>query len=215
MAKAVLFDFDGTLAKTMEDNFKAWQNAVSGYGIDLKPEDYYPFEGLNVHDFPKVLFGKYKLETPDENEVVRKKEEYYLKHHRFELYPGVEDLITALREKRVPIAVVTAGQRERLEHSVPAGFLDNFEAVVTGEAGTNGKPSPDPYLLGAEKLNVKPEDCVVVENAPLGIESAKKAGAYCIALATTLDKKHLKDADEILDSFAALSGSEQIKQLLG
>lgn len=213
--KAVLFDFDGTLAVTMEDNFKAWQAAMSDYGLKIKPEDYYPLEGASVYEVAKKIFSQYGVKSSNPEEAVRKKELHYLENHRFRFYPGVEALIEALRSKHVPLALVTAGLRSRLDHSVPRGFLEKFDAVVTGDEAREGKPSPEPFLLAAEKLKVRPEDCVVVENAPLGIQSAKKAGMYCIALCTTLQNGHLKEADEIVSSFEDLKNCEGLKGLLG
>lgn len=212
--RAILFDFDGVLAKTMEDNFKAWKAALKDYGVDIQPEDYYPMEGLNVGEIPARLFGRYGREVADVSEVVRKKEAYYLKSHHFELYPGVTELLDELRGRKVRMAVVTAGLRDRLEASCPAGFLDKFDAVVTGNELAEGKPSPVPYLHAAAKLNLSPGECIVVENAPLGIESAKRAGIYCIALSTTLEQKYLADADEILGSFKDLRRSSRILELL-
>ncbi|MDP3921278.1 MAG: HAD family phosphatase [Candidatus Omnitrophota bacterium] len=211
---AILFDFDGVLAMTMEDNFEAWKAAVSDYGITIQPEDYYPLEGLRVYEIPERIFSKHAHKTPDPAEVVRKKEAYYLEHHRFALYPEVDALLDTLISKKVPIAVVTAALKDRLARSVPSGFLDKFNAVVTGDDTKQGKPAADPYLRGAEKLGIKPENCIVIENAPLGVESAKKAGAYCIALCTTMKEQYLTGADEVLASLAELRNSNAIKQLL-
>lgn len=212
--RAVIFDFDGTLAKTMEDNFRAWAAATSEYGLAIQPEDYYPLEGVQVEEVVRRLFGKYGRPAPDEKDVVGRKERHYLQHHHFELYPGVEELLDRLRRKKVPMAVVTAGLLNRLNRSAPAALLSGFNALVTGEETAEGKPSAAPYLKGAEKLGVEPEACVVIENAPLGIESAKRAGAYCIALCTTLGRDHLGMADEIVESFEGLKESAVIQGLL-
>ncbi len=170
---------------------------------------------MKVHEVPAWLFGRYGREVPDVQEVVKKKENHYLKHHHFELYPGVLDLLRDLRMKKILTAVVTAALRNRLSGSVPVGFLESFDAVVTGDELKEGKPSPAPYLLAASKLNLTPaEECLVVENAPLGVESAKKAGIYCIALSTTMDPKYLHEADEILGSFQDLRKSPRIQKLL-
>lgn len=214
MIKAVLFDFDGVLAKTMEDNYNAWKAALRDYGVEIQPEDYYPVEGLKVHDVPAHLFGIYRKPLPDINEVVKKKENHYLQNHHFELYPGVLDLLGQLRMKKVLTAVVTAALKNRLLSSVPSGFLESFDAVVTGDELKEGKPSPAPYLLAASKLKLSPEECLVVENAPLGVTSAKKAGIYCIGLSTTMPAKYLKDADEVLPSFLDLKKSKPIQTLL-
>ncbi len=198
----------------MENHFNSWHRAMLEYGVSIKPNDYYLLEGLRVFELPKRFFEMYQTKPVDEPQILRNKEQYYLEEHRFALYPGVQELIDLLRSKRIPIGVVTAGLSERLKHSTPAGFLGTFNAVVTGDDTSEGKPSPAPYLKAAEKLNVKPEACVVVENAPLGIQAAKRAGSYCIAICSTLTKEHLKEADEVVDSFACLKDSQKIKQLL-
>ncbi|HIA13636.1 MAG TPA: HAD family phosphatase [Nitrospirales bacterium] len=212
--QAIMFDFDGTLARTMEDHFQAWKTVVVEYGVDLQPEDYYPFEGMRLDELVPHIFGKYQRTVPDSKELVPKKEAYYLAHHTFELYPGVQQLLAKLQAKPFPRAVVTAGLADRVKRSAPASFLEQFDVIVTGDQTSEGKPSPVPYLTGAARLGVKPENCIVVENAPLGIESAKKAGAYCIAIASTVSKHHLEDADEIFDSFEELNDSKTLKPYL-
>jgi len=198
----------------MEDNFKAWRSALREYGIELKPEDYYPLEGLSVYELPERLFGKYHQKPPASKIVVEKKEAHYLKNHRFSFYPGAEALINLFHSRRVPLAIVTTALRKRLDHSVPQEFLAKFQGVVTGEDTLDGKPSPAPYLKGAERLGVKPEDCLVVENAPLGIESAKRSGAYCIAVCNTLGREYLGEADEIVASLQDLLKVSKVKELI-
>lgn len=198
----------------MEDNFKAWRLALQEYGIDLKPEDYYPLEGLNVYELPERLFGTYHQKPPSAKTVAEKKEAYYLKNHRFSFYPGAEELVDLLHSRKIPLAIVTTGLRTRLDHSVPRSFLEKFNALVTGEDTKEGKPSPAPYLKGAEKLGVSPKDCLVVENAPLGIESAKRAGTYCIAVCNTMGREYLREADEIIVSLQDLPKVLKVTELL-
>ena len=212
--QAVLFDFDGTLANTMPDNFRAWQAAVAEHGLQIEPEDYYQLEGLRVIEVGPALFRRYRREPPDPAVLVRKKEQHYLVHHRFALYPGVEELLARLQARRVLTGLVTAGLPERLRRTTPSGFLSLFDAVVTGDDTVDGKPSPAPYLCGAEKLGVQASACIVVENAPLGIQSAKRAGAYCIALCTTLARQQLAEADEVIQVFEDLKDSMLIRELL-
>ena len=187
---------------------------MSNYEIDLQPDDYYPLEGMNVYEVSRTLFSKYRKTLPDEKEVVEKKEKHYLENHRFSLYPGAEELLKLIRSKHIPLALVTAALRTRLDHTLPDGFLEKFDAVVTCEDTPVGKPSPLPYLKGAEKLGMNPQDCITVENAPLGIQSAKKAGTYCIAVSSTVNKKYLNEADEVWDRLEDLKKSQKIKQLL-
>jgi len=212
--KAVIFDFDGTLARTMEDNFRAWESALGDYRIRIKPEDYYPLEGLSVYELPKRLFSLYQAESPEAQEVVKLKERYYLENHRFEFYPGVETLLKSLRAKKIPMAIVTAGLLDRLDRSVPAGFLRQFQVIVTGDQTKEGKPSPAPYLRGVEQFGLSASDCFAIENAPLGIQSAKGAGLYCIAVCSTLERHHLGEADEVVNRFEDLKTTQAIQELL-
>jgi beta-phosphoglucomutase len=86
-----------------------------------------------------------------------------------------------------------------------AGVRGLFDVIVTGDDTDKGKPDPDPYLKGIRKLGLNRLDCVVVENAPLGIRSAKEAGVdYVIAVTTTLDASYLQEADDIMESAADL-----------
>ena len=213
--KAVLFDLDGTLAMTMEDHFKAWKAALLEYGVEIKFEDYYLLEGLRLYEIANRLAEKFHLKDTNAKDIVERKEKYYLDNHQFILYPGVEELITLLNSRNVPIAMVTAGLESRLKSSVPSEFLEKFDSIIAGDGTAEGKPSPVPYLRAAEKLGIEPEHCIAVENAPLGIESAKNAEAYCVAICSTLNKSYLEKADEVLDSFECLKDSKAIRQLLG
>ncbi|HJX13625.1 MAG TPA: HAD family phosphatase [Dehalococcoidales bacterium] len=213
--RAVLFDLDGTLAMTMEDHFRAWKATLAEFGVELKVEDYYPLEGLRLYEIAGRFAEKFRLEAADGREIVKIKEKHYLDNHRFILYPGVEELLALLHARKVPVAMVTAGLNQRLKSSVPPEFFAGFDCVIAGDGVAEGKPSPAPYLRAAEKLGVAPAECIAVENAPLGIESAKKAGAYCVAICSTLDRSYLEGADEVLDSFAGLKDTGVIRQLLG
>jgi beta-phosphoglucomutase-like phosphatase (HAD superfamily) len=85
------------------------------------------------------------------------------------------------------------------------GLEGVFEIIITGEMVSNGKPDPEPYLKAVNELNVDKESCLVVENAPAGITSAKSAGLTCFAVQTSLPEEYLKSADKIFGSIADLS----------
>src|SRR3989344_2571810 len=201
--KAILFDFDGVLAETMEELFLAWKNAFFKFNLDIKKEDYFILEGMKVLEIAKAISKKY-LVNPNPSEIVKLKDEYYFQNNRFKFYNGIISLVESLKKNGKSLAVVSASSKEKLEKTVPKDFLEKFDAVVCSEYYFNGKPDPEPYLTAMKNLNVSPEECIVVENAPLGIKSAKKAGAYCIALTTTLDKEYLKEANVILNNHEEL-----------
>ena len=186
--KAVLFDFDGVLGKTMEDNFHAWKNTFNNHVISISKREYFKSEGLPTKD----LAIKYlKLNDMDSNLfslIVKEKESHYLRNHSFKLYPGAEQLVKSLKVKGYFLGLVTGGSAKRLLNIGIESLLELFDVRITGDLENKGKPSPDPYLKAAKILKVANEPCLVIENAPLGIESAKKAGMTCIAVSSTLEK---------------------------
>ena len=197
----------------MEDNFLAWRKAFKDYGVDIKKEDYFPLEGMKLTEVAREISNKYNVHSDPET-IVKLKNEYYLKNHSFCFYPKVIELIDLFKKNKNLLAVVSASPREKLDKTVPKEFLVKFDVIISQEDSTNGKPSPDPYLNAAKKLKISPAECLVIENAPLGIKSAKKAGMYCIAICSTLDKTFLSEADEIIDKFEDLEKLEIITSLI-
>ena len=109
------------------------------------------------------------------------------------------------------LAIVTGGGRDRVQRLIDEYFRGVFDAVITSDDVQHTKPYPEPYLKAAEKLKVAPANCVVIENAPLGIRSAKRAGMHVIAIETTLDRQFLKEADQITkDMFQVRSALENL-----
>ena len=203
--KAVLFDFDGVLGKTMEDNYKAWAHSLAPYGIVVEREEYFLMEGAPPKKVAEIFLKKKHLSLEPINDIVRIKEEYYLKNRSFGLYEGVQELIGNLKTNGLQLALVTGASHRRLMGTNIASFLNQFDVLVTGDQVSQGKPSPEPYLLGAQKLGTIISECIVIENAPMGIKSAKEAGMYCIAICSTLDKQHLAQADITLNTIGELA----------
>jgi beta-phosphoglucomutase len=102
------------------------------------------------------------------------------------------------------MAVVTGGYRDRVTKIVNEYFVGYFSAIVTSDDVKNTKPFPEPYLKGATLLGCRPAECLVIENAPMGVEAAKKAGMKVVAITTTMTRNHLDKADVIVDSFAEI-----------
>ena len=203
--KAILFDFDGVLGKTMEDNHKAWAHSLAPYGIVVEREEYFLMEGAPPKKVAEIFLKKKHLSLEPINDIVRIKEEYYLKNRSFSLYVGVQELIENLKTNGLQLALVTGASHRRLMGTNIASFLNQFDVLVTGDQVSQGKPSPEPYLLGAQKLDTIISECLVIENAPMGIKSAKEAGMYCVAICSTLGKEHLAQADIILNTIGELS----------
>ena len=213
--KGILFDFDGTLADTMEGHYSAWKAALGEDRISVEASDYYPLEGMGLHEVARIFTKGLSWTEEAIDELVRKKKQYYVKRQSVTFYPEVESIVSELKDREVPMAIVTAGHLDQLRLSVPAYFLNHFDALITGDMISRGKPDPEPYLLGAERLGLTPEECIAVENAPLGVQSACQANVYCIAVCSTVNRDDLTEADEILERFKDLRNSMKVRHILG
>ena len=203
--KGVLFDFDGVLADTMGDHFSAWNYALGKHHAAIIRDDFFPLEGMPVLLMANEICRITGVDPAVSHTLLKNKDKYYLENHEFKLYPGVTEIIDKLTADTIPIGIVSGGRRKRILASVPADFLGRFTTIIAGEDTPRGKPFADPYLEGAKRLHCDPAKCAVVENAPLGIRAGKAAGAYCIAIASTVQREKLSEADEIIDRFTDLT----------
>jgi beta-phosphoglucomutase len=200
--RAVLFDFDGVVVKSMESHYHGWQKALEEYGIDMSPEELYILEGQGVEEVASQLVRKFNIPAEERSNIIQKKRFYYDKVKKDELYPNFLDVVEWARQMELKIGLVTGGDRERVLKALQAYGIDSyFQVIVTSEDVMHSKPSPEPYLAAAQLLAVEPQDCIVIENAPLGIMSAKTAEMKCIAITTTLPSSFLKRADVVADNF--------------
>lgn len=202
--RAVLFDLDGVLLKSMEQHLEAWQHAFRSFNAIVKESDFYQLEGRGVRSVVEILIDKYGLDVKNRSQLIDEKVAYYNKNFKPEFYDGIYSVLDLLKNEKIQMAVVTGGLRDRVSRIIEEYFCDYFSAVVTSDDVKNTKPYPEPYLKGASQLGLSPETCLVVENAPMGIQSAKSASMDVIAITTTLTKDHLEKADFIADSFGEI-----------
>jgi HAD superfamily hydrolase (TIGR01509 family) len=171
-----IFDCDGTLADNMPLHYRAWSMAMADFGGQYPEELFYEWGGRPTANIVAALNERFGL-SMDVESVVHRKEEYY-----FQLIPEVapmEEVVGFARSLwgKSPLAVASGGHRALVVATLRAlGIEDWFDAVVCAEDYDQGKPHPDPFLLAAKLLGVPPEDCVVFEDSPTGIEAAKSAG---------------------------------------
>ncbi len=203
--KALLFDFDGVLVKSMEDHYEGWRRALNEYGIEMIPEELYMLEGQGVVEVASQLSRKYNLPAEETPHLIRKKQEYYNQIKKIEFYPNLLDVLNWAKEKGLKMAVVSGGKRSRIVETLEDfGLSDFFETLITSDDVQETKPSPEPYATAGHFLGCQAEDCFVIENAPLGIRSGKAAGMKVVAIATTLSPYFLKEADVVVSSFGEL-----------
>lgn len=136
--------------------------------------------------------------------LYNKKREVFKKIAKVQPYPGIENLLKELKQKRKKVALVTGTSRSELPKVLPNSIFKLFDIVITADDVNNGKPNPEPYLKALNLLNLDKKETIVVENAPLGIKSAKATGLFCIAVTTSLPKKFLYEADVIVKNIKEL-----------
>ncbi len=208
--KAVLFDLDGVITDTMGLHYQAYRQAFEKYGINVTQLEIYKTEGMPSLEVGRAIVREKGARFTDEQvkKLIEEKRLLYrsLAVREAKTYPGVPETLRMLRENGIKLALITGSNFESATAVLKkVGLEGAFDAIVTGDDTPRGKPYPDPYRKGMEKLGVPPENCVIVENAPLGIASAKSADAgYVIGVTTTLPEEYLKGADDIMPAFADL-----------
>ena len=210
--RAVLFDMDGVLYNSMPSHAKAWHRAMAHFGYDLPEQEAYMHEGRTGASTINIVSRRQRgVEESEERiqEIYRVKSQFFNEYPPAEPMPGALELLRKLQAQGLKILIVTgSGQAsllDRLNHHFPGVFCR--ELMVTAFDVKRGKPDPEPYLMGLQKGDLRADECVVVENAPLGVRAAKAAGIFTIAVNTgPLPDNALTDegADLLLPSMQAL-----------
>ncbi len=202
MIKAVIFDFDGTLIDNMHLHYKSLVKALEGR-LKIEKKALYMKEGGNVRSIISELTKELALDDYELDRVTVLKHSIYEELSKnIRLRPEALELIKKLRKLNFKIGLATGSPRHVLDDHTTSRELALFDCIVTGDETKKPKPHPEPYLKCADGLSVRPEEAVVIENAPLGVESAKSAGMICIALTSTVAKEDLRRADFVVGSLS-------------
>jgi beta-phosphoglucomutase len=181
---AVIWDVDGTLVDTAELHFQAWQILARELNKPFTRDDFAgTFGWRNTEIIPK-LFGPHYSAVEVAALGDRKEELYRAEASKgVALLPGVRALLVAVHEAGGLQAIGSSAPRRNLELMLQlTGTASLFEAVIAMEDTTRGKPDPDVFLQGARRLNVPPERCVVLEDAPVGVQAAKAGGMKALGV---------------------------------
>jgi beta-phosphoglucomutase len=184
--RGIIFDMDGVLIDAMPFHAEAMKIAIkeeTTYEIDKKIV--YQLEGMPSNNLVKEIFKKYNINKELDQELIEKiserKKQLFKEIEDTHLIEGVPDLIKMLNECKCLKAIVTGAAKKEIELTIDKMIgLKNFDVVVSGEDVEAGKPNSDPFVVALQKMNIKSSECIVVENAPLGVEAANKAGIRCI-----------------------------------
>lgn len=187
--KAALIDMDGVLYDSMPHHARAWHQMMKEQGIDTDPDEFYLYEGMTGEATINLIFNREKGESvsPEEaKKLYARKAEIFVSSGKKEPIPGADRMLRAFMNSGIPRVLVTGSAQSSLLNALdsdyPGAFPGNMR--VTALDVKRGKPDPEPYLKGATKAGVAPEETIVVENAPLGVRAGKAAGAFTIAVMT-------------------------------
>lgn len=183
--KAVIFDLDGTLIDSEPNYFEAERKLLAEYGInnfDFEMKKRYV--GKSTKDIFEDLKKKYYIEESLET-LTKKKNKYYLDiaKNNTVVFPEMRNFLNLLKANNYPIALASGSSPEIIEEILLITQLTGiFDAILSSESIKKGKPAPDVFLETAKLLKIPPENCLVLEDSNYGVEAAKSAFMYCIAI---------------------------------
>jgi HAD superfamily hydrolase (TIGR01509 family) len=198
---AYLFDMNGVIIDDEHLHEEATVRVLGAHGHVCTSQDYKSYFAGRTRDAGFKNYHTAKHATYDVHELSEEKDQAYQELARggLESVSHVVSFIHYLSGTGSPMALVTGAPRKEAKHMLETfGLSDCFSHIVTGEDITLSKPHPEGYLKAAAMLQTPPQLCIVVEDAPMGIQAAKRAGMHCVAVATTHTENELGAADWIV-----------------
>jgi len=203
MIKAVIFDRDGVLLDSEYANLEATNLALQLQNVFFDEDDKKEVVAMHPDEYTQHFVDKYSINSDKFKEDQYK---FYLDiYEKTPFIPGMIELIKFL-EGKYKLAITTSSNLETTKQFIKrAGIEEAFDKVITNEFYNRKKPFPDPYIVTAEKLEVKPSECVVIEDSEIGVMAAKKAGMICLAKPNEYTKEHdFSLADKVVTNISEI-----------
>ncbi|MGI6454686.1 MAG: HAD family hydrolase [bacterium] len=200
MIQAVIFDMDGVLVDTEEYICQAAIRFFDENGLQVKAEDFLDFVGMGENRYIGGVAEKYNFPIEIHSAKTRVYEHYHdIVRGDLKPLPGVLKFINRCKSKNLKLAVATSADKPKMLINLKESGLSSemFDTLVNGLDLKRLKPHPDIFLIAAERLDIPPENCLVVEDAISGVQAAKAAGCRCLGLMTTFSQEELALADWI------------------
>ena len=210
MFKAVIFDFDGVITDSEILHFRAFNQILIKYNIEISREDYYKkYLGLSDFDLFTLFVdqGKLSIDKAQIADLIQQKNIIFEKLAGTEAHiiDGVSDFLEMLSKNNITIAICSGALLSEIELILQDSNLrDFFETIVSAEQVSRGKPYPDGFLLTLEKLNqkrteaIEPKQCIVIEDSHWGLDAAGRANMHTIAITNSYDAEQLPSAEKII-----------------
>jgi len=200
--KTILWDMDGVISDSYSFHFAAWKETFAKRSIEFTKGDFTNLFGTRNDFIIGSIMGK-ELPERDVKSMVQQKEEAFRRKAtgRIKPFPGVVGLLNALKKGNFRLGLASSAPKENIDLALRELDLTGiFNCIVFGQEVSESKPSSQIYLFAAEKLQATPNDCVVIEDSPLGVKAAKTAGMKCLAVTNTHRRENLQEADMVVDS---------------
>lgn len=182
--EAILFDLDGLMVDSEPHSIASWQAVLAKRGVQFDQPTLDWILGQRLNETAEYAIRSFHL--PDRPEdLAREKSDYQIAHLNGNVtaMPGVIDLLDWIDRSGLKKAVASSGLRRYIDAVLSAVNLrERFNVIISADDVVNGKPAPDVFLAAAHALHVAPENCLVLEDAPLGVQAAKAAGMTCWAV---------------------------------
>lgn len=207
---AAIFDMDGTLIDNTPYHYKAWQALFKEHGLQELSRQFYLTEisGVPIKNTIEKFFGSY-INEEEQKEIAKQKQRLYEEAFIPFLQPvnGLETFLSDLKNAGIKIALATSSNMEDVDFIFDAiPIRQYFDAIVIGSMVSEPKPSPQIFLKAAERLNIRPQKCVVFEDSISGLKAGRNAGMKVIGITTAHPAATLtKLADMVIDDYAGIS----------
>ena len=208
--EAVIFDMDGVLIDSEPIHVGIEKQLFDKLGIDVSETVHRSYMGASNEFMYSDLRSRFKL-SESVNELIESDELFRSDYfHRLDIIPANEGLISLLGQIKaagLKLAVATSSSPEIANLLLnKCGIASYFDAIVTTSEAGKSKPSPDVYLLAAQRIGISPEDCIVFEDSPNGLSAAKSAGMFCVVIQSDYEIiKELSGADYLIQSFTNIT----------
>jgi beta-phosphoglucomutase len=203
---AAIFDLDGVVVNTVPLHYKSWKRMFNEYGHEFSFEDYkQKVDGIPRYDGAKAILTEL---NDDEIKVAGDKKQGYFREmldsEEIPRYDTTIKLISDLQAAGVKVGVISSSKN--CPHVLKKiGLYDELDTVISGSDITIGKPNPQIFLMAAERLGAEPADCVVFEDAVLGVEAAKRGDMKCVGLDRYDSPERLSKADIVVKDAGELT----------
>lgn len=206
--KAVIFDLDGVIVDTVDLHFRAWQKMFSEYGKEFSFQDYKEkVDGVSRIEGARAILPE--LSDEELEAASTRKQAYFLElvdKEGVKVYPSSVELLRQLISEGCKTELISAS-RNCYYILRKAGIEELFEVIVGGGEVERGKPAPDIFIVVSQRLKVKPQEAIVIEDALLGVEAAKKANFFVVGVDRYNQPRRLEKADLVVKDLSELNYS--------